>query len=176
MDSRPKYREVPSSSERAACITPKPKISTIKSRGQLLSFFVRRGTQSHDEFIAAVPFRPRLSMMLGMINTSDIFSIGENACACTSSGRRVTRARALGTTRTMTDEDEGEQHAAAGEIRPIPMLSIKQVLALIPFSRATLYREMEAGRFPAAHEIAPRRIAWFKDDVAAWQLGTKKGA
>ncbi|SHH42914.1 prophage regulatory protein [Bradyrhizobium erythrophlei] len=56
------------------------------------------------------------------------------------------------------------------------MLSIKQVLALIPFSRATLYREMEAGRFPAAHEIAPRRIAWFKDDVAAWQLGTKKGA
>ena len=74
----------------------------------------------------------------------------------------------------MIDEDEGTQHAAAGEIRP--MLSIKQVLALIPFSRATLYREMQAGRFPAAHEIAPRRIAWFKDEVAAWQLGTTKGA
>jgi len=56
------------------------------------------------------------------------------------------------------------------------MLSMKQVLALIPFSRATLYREMGAGRFPAAHEIAPRRIAWFKADVAAWQLGTKKSA
>ncbi len=56
------------------------------------------------------------------------------------------------------------------------MLSIKQVLALIPFSRATLYREMEAGRFPAAHGIAPRRIAWFKDEVAAWQLGIKKVA
>jgi hypothetical protein len=26
-------------------------------------------------------------MMLGMINSSDIFSIGENASACTSSGR-----------------------------------------------------------------------------------------
>jgi prophage regulatory protein len=50
------------------------------------------------------------------------------------------------------------------------------VLALIPFSRATLYREMEAGRFPAAHEIAPRRIAWFKDGVASWQLGSKKVA
>ena len=36
-------------------------------------------------------------MMLGMINTSDIFSIGENASACTSS--QVTGARALGTTR-----------------------------------------------------------------------------
>jgi prophage regulatory protein len=56
------------------------------------------------------------------------------------------------------------------------MLSIKQVLALIPFSRATLYREMKAGRFPTAHEIAPRRIAWFKDEVAAWQLGINKVA
>ena len=74
----------------------------------------------------------------------------------------------------MIDADEGEQHAAAGQIRP--MLSIKQVRALIPFSRATLYREMEAGRIAAAHEIAPRRIAWFKDEVASWQLGTKKGA
>jgi hypothetical protein len=46
----------------------------------------------------------------------------------------------------MIDEDEGEQHTAAGEIRP--MLSIKQVLALIPFPRATLYREMEVRRFP----------------------------
>jgi len=45
----------------------------------------------------------------------------------------------------MIDADEGEQHAAAGQIRP--MLSIKQVLALIPFSRATLYREMKARSF-----------------------------
>jgi hypothetical protein len=52
--------------------------------------FVRRGTQSHDELIATVPLRPRLGMMLGMINTSDIFSIVENASACTSSRRRVT--------------------------------------------------------------------------------------
>jgi hypothetical protein len=44
--------------------------------------FARRGTRSYDEFIAGVPLRPRPSMMLGMINTSDIFSIGENASAC----------------------------------------------------------------------------------------------
>jgi prophage regulatory protein len=53
------------------------------------------------------------------------------------------------------------------EIRP--MLSLRQVLALVPFSRTTLYREMDAGRFPRAREIAPRRIAWFKSDVLAWQ-------
>lgn len=74
----------------------------------------------------------------------------------------------------MIDEDEGEQHAAAGEIRP--MLSIKQVLALIPFWGATLYRDGSLPFFPAAHEIALRRIAWFEDEVAAWQLGIKKVA
>jgi prophage regulatory protein len=53
------------------------------------------------------------------------------------------------------------------------MLSVKQVLKIVPFSRATLYREMDAGRFPPAHEIAPRRIAWFADDVKVWQAGIK---
>ena len=82
--------EVPSSSERAACIAPNAeKFDNQKPRAASF-LFVRRGTQSYDEFIAAVPLRPRLSMMLGMINTFDIFSIGENASACTSSGRRVT--------------------------------------------------------------------------------------
>jgi len=51
---------------------------------------MRRGTQSYDEFTTAVPLRPRLSMMLGMVNTSDIFWIGEHASACSSSDRRVT--------------------------------------------------------------------------------------
>lgn len=49
------------------------------------------------------------------------------------------------------------------------MLNLKQVLAIIPFSRSTIYREMEEGRFPKAREIAPRRIAWYEDDVTAWQ-------
>ena len=34
--------------------------------------------------------RPRPSKMLGLINTSDIFSIGESASACASSGHRLT--------------------------------------------------------------------------------------
>jgi prophage regulatory protein len=43
--------------------------------------------------------------------------------------------------------------------QPRKMLDLKQVLAIVPFSRSTLYREMEEGRFPKAREIAPRRIA-----------------
>lgn len=53
---------------------------------------------------------------------------------------------------------------------PRKMLNLKQLLALVPFSRSTVYREMEEGRFPKAREIAPRRIAWYEDDVIAWQL------
>ena len=53
------------------------------------------------------------------------------------------------------------------------MLGVKQVLALVPFSRATLYNEMTAGRFPKAREIAPRRIAWYEDDVKEWQEGLR---
>ncbi|WP_376707197.1 AlpA family phage regulatory protein [Bradyrhizobium japonicum] len=49
------------------------------------------------------------------------------------------------------------------------MLNLKQVLAIVPFSRSTIYREMEEGRFPKAREIAPRRIAWYADEVTAWQ-------
>jgi prophage regulatory protein len=58
-------------------------------------------------------------------------------------------------------------HANDNGIRK--MLSMGQVLAIVPFSRRTLYREMDEGRFPKAREIAPRRIAWYEDDVKAWQ-------
>lgn len=53
---------------------------------------------------------------------------------------------------------------------PRKMLNLKQVLAIVPFSRSTIYREMEEGRFPKAREIAPRRIAWYEHDITAWQL------
>ncbi|MBR1366347.1 helix-turn-helix transcriptional regulator [Bradyrhizobium ottawaense] len=59
---------------------------------------------------------------------------------------------------------------------PRKMLNLKQVLEIVPFSRATLYREMDEGRFPKAREIAPRRIAWYADDVTAWQTGLDRQA
>jgi hypothetical protein len=69
---------------RASHLAPK-KFDNQKKRVASSFLFVRRGTQSYDELRAAVPVRPRPCMMLGMINTSDILSIGENARACTSS-------------------------------------------------------------------------------------------
>jgi len=58
-------------SERAACIAPyAEKFDNQKPQAASL-LFVRRGTQSYDEFIAAVPLSAPLSMMFGMINTSE---------------------------------------------------------------------------------------------------------
>jgi hypothetical protein len=70
----PTIGEVPSSPERAACIAPNAeKFDNQKPRAASF-LFMRRGTQSYDEFTTAVPLRPHLSMMLrptfsGLANT-----------------------------------------------------------------------------------------------------------
>ena len=62
------------------------------------------------------------------------------------------------------------------QLTPRKMLDLKQVLAIVPFSRSTLYREMDEGRFPKAREIAPQRIAWYEDEVKGWQLNLDQKA
>ena len=54
--------------------------------------------------------------------------------------------------------DEDAQDRSGSDIRP--MLSMKQVLTLVPFSRATLYREIEAGPIPegSRDRAAPDRL------------------
>ena len=36
-------------------------------------------------------------------------------------------------------------------------------------ARQTIYDNMKAGTFPKAVRIGPRSIAWFADEIAAWQ-------
>jgi hypothetical protein len=63
---------------RAGCVSPlTPKNSTIKNRGQLLSFLFAAAPNRTMNLWPPFHVRPCLSMMFGMINTSDIFSIGE---------------------------------------------------------------------------------------------------
>jgi prophage regulatory protein len=54
------------------------------------------------------------------------------------------------------------------------LLSERDVLALVPFSRATLRRLEAAGRFPARRRLSPGRIAWIADEVMSWIQGTPK--
>jgi prophage regulatory protein len=61
---------------------------------------------------------------------------------------------------------DGEDRPSA---RPRRMLSEREVLALIPFSRATLFRREKAGSFPRGTYISPNRRIWYEDEIVGWQ-------
>ncbi|KQB57162.1 MULTISPECIES: AlpA family transcriptional regulator [Acidovorax] len=43
-----------------------------------------------------------------------------------------------------------------------------QVLVFIPFSRATLWRRVSAGTFPAPVKLSERITAWRVEDIRQW--------
>lgn len=47
-------------------------------------------------------------------------------------------------------------------------LSTSDVLSLVPFSRATLYRKVEDGTFPKQVPISTGRVAWRQSDIDSW--------
>jgi len=49
------------------------------------------------------------------------------------------------------------------------MLREKEVLAILQVGRKTLQRWVAAKTFPAPVGLSARRIAWYADEVAAWQ-------
>lgn len=63
-----------------------------------------------------------------------------------------------------------ETDAGSGAVSKVRrMLTEKQVLALVPVSRATLYRMIGDGRFPAGTFISANRRIWYDTTIAAWQ-------
>lgn len=48
-------------------------------------------------------------------------------------------------------------------------LNSKDVTAITGWSRQTLWREVRAGRFPAAVPTSPHRVGWLESEVARWQ-------
>jgi predicted DNA-binding transcriptional regulator AlpA len=54
-----------------------------------------------------------------------------------------------------------------------PMLSMK--LKIVPVSRSTLARLIDAGNFPKSKPLSDGRAAWFEDDVKAWQKALDEG-
>jgi prophage regulatory protein len=61
---------------------------------------------------------------------------------------------------------DGEDHASG---RPRRMLNEKQILALIPIARSTLWRMEKQGKFPKGSYILANRKLWYADEVEAWQ-------
>lgn len=47
-------------------------------------------------------------------------------------------------------------------------IRLTQLVALIPFSRASVWRKVKAGTFPQPVKLSERVTAWKAEDVRAW--------
>jgi len=55
------------------------------------------------------------------------------------------------------------------------MVTIEEVLEIVPVTRGTLARMEKAGKFPKSHYISENRRVWFLDEIIAWQKGFTGG-
>lgn len=55
------------------------------------------------------------------------------------------------------------------EHAPCRMLRTKEVLKLTGWSRATIWRKVKSGDFPAPVVLGPNSIAWPEYSITAWQ-------
>lgn len=63
---------------------------------------------------------------------------------------------------------QSERIAEGGARR---MLTIEEVLEIVPVTRGTLYRMEKNGKFPRSHYISENRRVWFEDEIIDWQSG-----
>jgi len=64
-------------------------------------------------------------------------------------------------------ETEDVARDTSGPLRR--MLSIEQVLAVVPLSPVTIWRMERKGRFPKGTFISPNKKIWFEDEIVKWQ-------
>ena len=49
------------------------------------------------------------------------------------------------------------------------MLSLNEVLAIVPIARSTLLRMVKLKQFPQPLHISENRRVWYEDQIIAWQ-------
>lgn len=48
------------------------------------------------------------------------------------------------------------------------LLTMKQVREIVPKDKATIYRWIKRGIFPAGYQIGPQSVAWLRSEVMEW--------
>ena len=56
------------------------------------------------------------------------------------------------------------------------LLTRDEVLEIVPMSRAMLYVEVRAGRFPSPIRLGRRRVAWREDELMSWVQNRPRAA
>jgi len=54
---------------------------------------------------------------------------------------------------------------------PVKLLKMREVLALVGMSRASVYRKLDEGTFPRPVKLGQRAIAWREDTISDWIEG-----
>lgn len=49
------------------------------------------------------------------------------------------------------------------------MIRMKDVLAVVPLGKSTIYERMAAGTFPLSRDLGGGVVAWYEDEILAWQ-------
>lgn len=58
---------------------------------------------------------------------------------------------------------------------PKKFLRLPAVIEMVGMKRATIYKRIAAGTFPAPVQIGPRAVAWDLAALADWQAGLETG-
>ncbi len=65
-----------------------------------------------------------------------------------------------------------ERTTQAAQSRPVyGYMRQKELMALVPFSPATLWRKIKAGTFVRPVKLSDRITAWNREEVQAWLQG-----
>jgi prophage regulatory protein len=54
------------------------------------------------------------------------------------------------------------------ELKPRDLILEQELLALVPLSRTTIWRQEQRGKFPRRISISDARIAWRRGEIEAW--------
>lgn len=60
------------------------------------------------------------------------------------------------------------QTAVSDPFRHLRLMTLKQVLEVVPYTAQHIYRLERAGRFPRRLKIGENRVAWRLTDIEAW--------
>ena len=75
------------------------------------------------------------------------------------------------------DEDTDAMHNQALHDLPASGFARQaQLLEVLPFSSATLWRLVKAGKFPAPVKLGERITAWRVEDIRAWMASRHQAA
>lgn len=62
-----------------------------------------------------------------------------------------------------------------GPLPEIGFVRERELLRIVPFSHATLWRWVRSGNFPAPVKLGERITAWRTEDVRAWMASRPSG-